>query len=142
MQCRICGYEGSAEGFEEDTRNHLGFWCPYCDSFSYTLDEHDQRRQFLLWLEDVKIGTPLTDKRIMKQNVSPLRYPGGKTKLAQRKPCLPHGRISGKNSFERHGTRSVQFVSDHPDRSGADHLQASEHKSRPGDLFCLSEISV
>lgn len=92
MQCRICGYEGSAEGFEEDTRNHLGFWCPYCDSFSYTLDEHDQRRQFLLWLEDVKIGTPLTDKRIMKQNVSPLRYPGGKTKLAPYVAAkIPHG---------------------------------------------------
>lgn len=82
MRCQICGYEGPEDDFEEDYINHLGYWCPYCDAFSYLSDENDKRRQFLLWLEDIKSGIPLTEKQVLKQNVSPLRYPGGKTKLA------------------------------------------------------------
>lgn len=81
MRCRFCGYEGSEDDFEEDYIHHLGYWCPYCDAFSYISDENEKRRQFLLWLEDIKNGQPLTEKKILKQNVSPLRYPGGKTKL-------------------------------------------------------------
>lgn len=81
MRCRICGYEGDLSDFEADFTNHLGYWCPCCDSFSYTSDEDEKRRLFLLWLEDVKHGHPLTERKKIRQNVSPLRYPGGKTKL-------------------------------------------------------------
>lgn len=81
MYCRICGYEGREDDFEEDYVNRLGYWCPYCDSFSYLSDENHKQRQFLLWLEDIENGKPLTEKKMLKQNVSPLRYPGGKTKL-------------------------------------------------------------
>ena len=63
MRCRFCGYEGSEDDFEEDYIHHLGYWCPYCDAFSYISDENEKRRQFLLWLEDIKNGQPLTEKR-------------------------------------------------------------------------------
>lgn len=63
MRCRFCGYEGSEDDFEEDYIHHLGYWCPYCDAFSYISDENEKRRQFLLWLEDIKNGQPLTEKK-------------------------------------------------------------------------------
>lgn len=79
--CRICGYTDNSDEFEEDFANHLGYWCPMCDAFSYISDEKEQGRLFLLCLEDSNYKMPLTQKRKIKQNVSPLRYPGGKTKL-------------------------------------------------------------
>ena len=77
-KCRFCGFEsGSIDDFEPDEQNHAGFWCPYCDGFTYYEKEN---RSFLLYLED-----PSKEETYVKPaflvHCSPLRYPGGKTKM-------------------------------------------------------------
>lgn len=81
MQCKFCGYNGSLEDFEEDYVHHAGAWCPDCDSFTLFDEREEKARIFTLYLEDVKNGVVLTKFKKIKQYVSPLRYPGGKTKL-------------------------------------------------------------
>lgn len=77
-QCRFCGYfTESLDDFEEDTVNNVGFWCPYCDGFTYYQEEG---RSFILYLEDAK---QKESYKKVSYNIycSPLRYPGGKSRL-------------------------------------------------------------
>jgi DNA adenine methylase len=81
MRCNFCGYDGPLEDFDEDFTHHSGVWCPNCDSFTLFDDNKEKARIFTLYLEDTNKGAMLTKFKKVKQNVSPLRYPGGKTKL-------------------------------------------------------------
>lgn len=82
--CQFCGFESQdIEDFEEDFINHDGFWCPYCDGHTFLDKEKNESRKFTLILEDNKKGQLAKYKAPIKFNkqLSPLRYPGGKSKL-------------------------------------------------------------
>lgn len=81
--CSHCSFSSdSLEDFEEDFQYHQGFWCPYCDGFTY-YDEKKDRRSYTVLLED-KENTEIRkirSKNHLKKQASPLRYPGGKSKI-------------------------------------------------------------
>lgn len=79
--CQYCGYSSDTlEGFEEDYLNNKGFWCPDCDSFTYK-NNIEKRHCFKLILED-KAERELAQGTVkFKTNISPLRYPGGKSRM-------------------------------------------------------------
>lgn len=61
-----------------------GFWCDDCEYFTY-FDATKKRPPFLLFLEtSASVESPIIQKpRIkLKKRLSPLRFPGGKSKLA------------------------------------------------------------
>lgn len=83
-KCMFCGFESdSMDDFEEDFTSQNGFWCCYCDGF--TPFAENKRNSFFLLLEDPeKEETPKIERRISRNipsQVSPLRYPGGKSKV-------------------------------------------------------------
>lgn len=83
LLCGFCSEEGSLQDFELDSKNGLGFWCPSCDGFTYFI-EGSCKHRFTLILEDKTKSTvsiPKPSKKLRKQ-LSPLRYPGGKSKLS------------------------------------------------------------
>lgn len=83
-QCKFCGYSSDKlEDFEADKQFHKGYWCPWCDGFTYFENEPDNH-SYLLFLESKKqtgIETMPTDIKLPPR-ISPLRYPGGKSKVA------------------------------------------------------------
>lgn len=78
MACKFCGTDDK-NCFEYDKFNR-GFWCEVCDGYNY-IDKDGHK--FILILEDksekssIKIGSGIK----LKKQTSPLRYPGGKSKL-------------------------------------------------------------
>ena len=87
-RCRFCGLTSDTiDDFEVDHKNHLGFWCPDCDGFTYFAEED---RSYILCLEDKGLQE-MHKKADFPVHVSPLRYPGGKSKLTQRilNSCRP-----------------------------------------------------
>lgn len=82
LTCQWCGITGSPEEFELDEQNGEGFWCPDCDGFNYYDDARNHLRRILLILEQKDGGKadPVQRTRL-KKRLSPLRYPGGKSKL-------------------------------------------------------------
>lgn len=81
-KCRFCGYESNdLNDFEEDYKLHKGFWCPDCDGFTY-FDEKEDNQNFILICETKSqlIGEK-TQKVTFPTQVSPLRWPGGKSKF-------------------------------------------------------------
>lgn len=84
IKCRFCGFESETmDDFEPDEQLHKGFWCPYCDGFTYFEDQLEDHR-FVLLLESAS-ESPRDSVRNQKPGfgtqVSPLRYPGGKSKM-------------------------------------------------------------
>lgn len=81
IQCQFCGCEDLVN-FEFD-KYGKGFWCEVCDGYSYIDKEVEGKHKFILTLEDNSEGKELKIKSIpkLKKHISPLRYPGGKTKL-------------------------------------------------------------
>lgn len=79
--CSFCGYHSDIlTDFEEDFTLHLGYWCPYCDGFTY-FKSSNTNHSFKLLLED-NCGTEANKVKVdFPVYVSPLRYPGGKSKL-------------------------------------------------------------
>lgn len=78
--CQYCEEEFDPD-IEHVDHSHEGFWCDFCDGFTYYDGKCHHR--FTLILEG-KEGppTPLpTVKPKFKKHISPLRYPGGKSKL-------------------------------------------------------------
>lgn len=74
LKCRYCGYKGNKEEFET---TQDGYWCPDCDGF--TLYSKDDEPKYWIILEDKnRPGIHIKGSR----NISPLRYPGGKTRIA------------------------------------------------------------
>lgn len=81
--CSYCGLSSdNLEDFEEDFQNHQGFWCPDCDGFTY-FDGKADKRSYVVLLEDKenKEATKVHPRFKFKKQVSPLRYPGGKSKV-------------------------------------------------------------
>ncbi len=82
-QCRFCGFHSdNLDDFEEDFQFHKGFWYPYCDGFTY-FDKTDSEHSFFLLLEDKRnvSDTNYSKTVTFPTAVSPLRYPGGKSKF-------------------------------------------------------------
>ncbi|MBV6717162.1 DNA adenine methylase [Paenibacillus chitinolyticus] len=79
--CRFCGNdEDSSEAEYDSIRN--GFWCSCCDGYTY-LDPETLQHRFTLILEDDQgKNSPLPQcKTRLNKRASPLRYPGGKSKI-------------------------------------------------------------
>lgn len=81
LECEFCGeiYDDS-EGL--DTVSD-GWFCDCCDAFNFYEGERIERDQFLVILEDkARVEETKTTKiSRLKRNLSPLRYPGGKSKM-------------------------------------------------------------
>lgn len=81
--CSYCGLSSdNLEDFEEDFQNHQGFWCPDCDGFTY-FDGKADKRSYMVLLENKENteATKVHPRFKLKKQVSPLRYPGGKSKV-------------------------------------------------------------
>lgn len=80
-KCDFCGYRAETlDDFEEDFTNHKGYWCPYCDGFTY-YDNEDKKHNFKLIFEIKSQKEEENEKKEkIKTHVSPLRWPGGKSK--------------------------------------------------------------
>jgi DNA adenine methylase len=80
--CRFCANDESPEEAEIDSYNK-GWWCSFCDGYTYLESAAVAEHRFTLILEDdadrnsafPKVKIPF-NKRL-----SPLRYPGGKSKV-------------------------------------------------------------
>lgn len=80
--CEFCDEEYS----KDDTidKNDEGFWCDCCDCFTYYSSIRSNIDRFTLILEDKlsNIAMPKSPTDIhLRKNLSPLRYPGGKTRM-------------------------------------------------------------
>ena len=81
--CSYCGFSSdNLEDFEEDFQHHQGFWCPDCDGFTY-FDGKADKRSYMVLLENKENteATKVHPRFKLKKQVSPLRYPGGKSKV-------------------------------------------------------------
>lgn len=83
VTCYFCRETGPLEDFQMDTVNKLGFWCEWCDGFTYFEEKMKERHRFTLILEDKEAEKPKVGAMPikLKKSLSPLRYPGGKTRL-------------------------------------------------------------
>lgn len=82
LTCQWCGASGGPDDFELDEHNGEGFWCPDCDGFTYYDEARNRLRRILLILEQKDGGkADPVPKTALKKRLSPLRYPGGKSKL-------------------------------------------------------------
>ena len=74
--CQFC----ESEYDESSDKNSKGFWCDFCDGFTYF--DKTEPHKFLMILEN---GTGENSEKVVKtklnKRLSPLRYPGGKSKL-------------------------------------------------------------
>ena len=83
-QCRFCGYSSNyINDFEHDETTHKGFWCCYCDGYTFYNKEEDNQA-FLLFLENNASEETNASYVKLVSNASPLRYPGGKSKVVGR----------------------------------------------------------
>jgi DNA adenine methylase len=82
LKCKFCGTTSEEDYFEYDKFNR-GFWCEVCDGFNYLNEKDENKHKFYLVLEDKAKGNNIKVKLDIKfkKQISPLRYPGGKTKL-------------------------------------------------------------
>lgn len=85
--CAFCGFSSELlDDFEEDYQLHRGYWCPVCEGFN-NFNQQEISHQFKLILEK-KVNNCRTDasgsryRPGLKVQVSPLRWPGGKSRLA------------------------------------------------------------
>lgn len=85
IACNFCGLEFNSELSELDPYdNKRGFWCLDCDGYNFFNRENGNSHKFTLILESgSKRNTPAQIAPIrLKKRLSPLRYPGGKSKIA------------------------------------------------------------
>lgn len=82
MKCQFCGTTSDEECFEYDEFDR-GFWCEICDGYNYLNEKGRDKHKFILALEDKSKGNSAKIKSNIKfkKQISPLRYPGGKSKL-------------------------------------------------------------
>lgn len=77
--CPFCGYDEELCEADKDPYGK-GYWCSDCDSFIYF--DTDLRSAKVILEEGKKISEKKKHPTShLKKNVSPLRYPGGKTKV-------------------------------------------------------------
>lgn len=92
-QCQFCG-NTDQQYFEYDQFDQ-GFWCEICDGYNYINPKQAVKHKFTLILEDkynpsnngqlsssIK-HTRHPQKGFLNKRLSPLRYPGGKSKLVE-----------------------------------------------------------
>ena len=89
-KCEYCGYDG--DGFEE---GEFGFWCPDCQGFLYKEGKEDYSQTDIILEKPVSDHRPIIQKSKLKKQLSPLRYPGGKSKMIDH--LLPY--LKGKKYF-------------------------------------------
>lgn len=77
--CQWCGYSGT--DVELDEQHSDGFWCPVCDGHTYIEASQNHARRMLLILETSQKNDPPKVSKGLKKHLSPLRYPGGKSRL-------------------------------------------------------------
>lgn len=83
LTCHWCGVTGPASDFDIPP-SPSGFWCPECEGFTYMDEAEREKHRFLLLLEDkgpADTQPPIVGTPKLKKRLSPLRYPGGKSKL-------------------------------------------------------------
>lgn len=84
ITCPVCNATGPLEHFDQHLAN-IGCWCPCCQTFIWHNPKDNNQRNTLL-LEQ-KTSSALADKATtiisskFNKRLSPLRYPGGKSKL-------------------------------------------------------------
>lgn len=87
--CLYCHSKQNREDMEIDSYLR-GYWCSWCDGYNFFVSEDDNRKYTLI-IEDKSVkNTPNTSSPIpsstqhikLDKRLSPLRYPGGKSKLA------------------------------------------------------------
>lgn len=78
--CPFCGYEESISEVDVEP-TQKGYWCSDCDSFVYFQKDEDTRSALILLETHDKAGSGSKKKSNLKKYVSPLRYPGGKSKI-------------------------------------------------------------
>lgn len=90
-KCRWCGFSSdSLDDFEKDFQLNRGCWCPECDLFTYFPGKENYQHYFLA-LEDAKAGAMLPKVTAgFNHRISPLRYPGGKSKLIEYVAAMIH----------------------------------------------------
>lgn len=94
--CRWCG-ETYAPGDAVDIANN-GFFCDMCDGFTYFSDEENQKHRMLLLLETGGAASEIPCAAseaplVLRKRVSPLRYPGGKSRVIDQL----YARMQGEN---------------------------------------------
>lgn len=82
--CKFC-YEDYDLSVDDVDRNELGFWCDHCDGYTYFGAKEESQRKFTLILESKhqmnQVPSSSNNTKLNKR-LSPLRYPGGKSKIA------------------------------------------------------------
>lgn len=93
--CRVCGAKfASRDDIEEDAYG-TGFWCPECDGYTPYADSTRSSNIDLSICLETKAAEghgykSRKPKSILQEQISPLRYPGGKGKmLKQLEPLFP-----------------------------------------------------
>ena len=83
LTCRWC-----AETYDETDSldcNDTGFWCDICDCFTFYHPSEQTKHRLLLLLEQKGSGSApqqvIPSVQKLRKRLSPLRYPGGKSKL-------------------------------------------------------------
>ena len=79
-RCRWCG----CEDYDGIAKDGSGFWCADCDGFTYFDDKKNERHRMLLVLESEEGKDTVPPERVkIRKRISPLRYPGGKSKMVE-----------------------------------------------------------
>lgn len=79
--CRWCG----SDIYDDITKDGSGFWCAYCDGFTYFDNDRNRQHRMLLILEtDTGREEYRKKNNRIRKRISPLRYPGGKSKMTER----------------------------------------------------------
>lgn len=80
-RCQYCNHQGNLEtDFEEDFHHHRGFWCPVCDNFTFFPGKEDYST-YAVVVEKAAENNARIKRTNLKKRLSPLRYPGGKSKM-------------------------------------------------------------
>ncbi|MFY0521098.1 DNA adenine methylase [Lysinibacillus sp. UGB7] len=75
-ECRNCFHD------DHDDINDQGWWCCDCDTFNFWDESEYEKHQFIIVLEDKsKMDQKVSVPTKFKKQLSPLRYPGAKSKL-------------------------------------------------------------
>lgn len=81
-QCSFCGYASDEiDDFEMDEQYHTGFWCLDCDGFTYFENVKQQHTFHLIYEKKGKNEKRMSVKPDFPTQVSPLRWPGGKSRF-------------------------------------------------------------
>lgn len=108
LVCEFCEYTpGQSEHYDKAID---GWWCEDCDAFNFYNSFRAGKDRFIVLLEDKALAKPTIIKPPvkLKKNLSPLRFPGGKSKIidylyahvSMNKTHTLYSAFSGGASFE------------------------------------------